>query len=613
MRTKDINKKKLFFLIFLVLLSFTLSLPVYANENLSYTDAGSNLDSDNIHSQDSNLHTVYSNLSNDEIQTIFDNSIEGDTIQFMDKSYDNVSIVVEKSLNIVSPNNSIINSGTSSKAQNMGISDSFIFYFTNLSSNSMIKGLTLKGSGDYSIEVQGASNISILNNRLNGAGILLNNSMRNTIVNNSISNAYDGIYLNNVNRTLISQNKIYNNKNMGLNLNNVSINNITYNEIYKNGADGVYLANGKTNRFYYNNITENTISGIRLEGNTTRNQIQYNNISGNTMNIYANSLTNNDVISYNTLTYAKKSKDWFYTTEDNLGSAIVFADDFKAAQAGTMFFGFNSVGFNAIWDAKSTMSHPDVEIAPNWYFDNDGNYGLGHICPMVFGTALSPENFKHLTMGFSSDGKSIIGQLFSGNGASGSGAFTIDNININGKDYGSYDVGTDGNFSIDSESIPAGSEITITINGHSFTISTEEEIEVNKSKSSSESSNNIKTDDEISKEPSNDKIKGNGTGSGSGSSEGIGSGEGNFTGSGISVGTVSGQSNSGNGDSGENGGGSASENGLTAYELKKQISSTAAKNSQILAMFAVFFVILVIALGYKSKNKNNNLEDYELE
>ena len=75
------------------------------------------------------------------------------------------------------------------------------------------------------------------------------------------------------------------------------------------------------------------------------------------------------------------------------------------------------------------MDHPAVDIGANWYFDNDGEYGLGHICPMVFGKALDPEDFKHLSMGFGGDENGIFGQLYNGNTPSGAGSFYIDNVN----------------------------------------------------------------------------------------------------------------------------------------------------------------------------------------
>jgi hypothetical protein len=85
------------------------------------------------------------------------------------------------------------------------------------------------------------------------------------------------------------------------------------------------------------------------------------------MNIYANSLTNGDIISQNTLMYAKKSSDT-YTTLDNTGAAIIFAENYSSSPYGKMLFERNSIGFNEQWDAKSTMDHPAVDIGANWYF-----------------------------------------------------------------------------------------------------------------------------------------------------------------------------------------------------------------------------------------------------
>jgi parallel beta-helix repeat protein len=401
----------------------------------------------------------------------------------------------------------------------------------------------------------------------------------------------------------------------------VFLNNITNNSIYKNGLDGVFIKDAKSNRILNNNITKNGVSGLRLEGYTTRNIIMHNNISSNVVNIYANSLTNGDQITQNTLMFAKRAYG-SYVEDDNVGAAIVFADNYQAAKQGNMLFSHNSIGANDVWDAKSTMSHPAVNIGANWYFDNDGNYAVGHICPMVFGRAITADELKTLSMGFGGDENGLFGQLYDGNNPQGAGAFTIDNVNVNGKDYGSIEVGEDGRFSLndlDFDELPAGSVITITVGGHSFNVTINERIISNKTKTNdtAETAENDSYPDEENlpiKEGASPQGTKNGAGSGTGSLNGSGSGEGNFTGSGISVGTLSGQSNAGTGDSGENGGGSASE-GLNAYEiLKEENTPTTAKNSQLIAVFAVALVILIIALGYRSKNKDdyNDDGDYSL-
>ena len=653
-KEKPYNLKNNHFLIsiFLIILFFILIGSVSASNSLDMDNSNSDIlidnnnvlmdnnqvKTDNIIKSDNefesandvistnNIYEISSSHTNDEIQTIFDSSKSGDTIQFNDKKYNNISIVVNKKLNIVSTSNSIIHTSDSisTKAREMGLSNSFGFYFTKLASGSTIKGLSFIGNSDYEILVDGGNEITIIDNNISGGskgGILLKNSKSNLIKNNNITKAYNGIVLNDVNKTEISFNRIYSSKNIGLVLERVFNNNITNNSIYKNGLDGVLLKDAKSNRMLGNKIINNGASGLRLEGYTTRNIVMHNNISSNVANIYANSLTNGDQITHNTLMFAKKVFGT-YIEEDNVGAAIVFADNYEAAKQGNMLFSHNSIGMNDVWDAKSTMSHPPVNIGPNWYFDNDGNYAIGHICPMVFGRAITVEDLKTLSIGFSSDGNGIFGQLYDGNSPSGAGSFKIDNVIVNGKDYGSAEVGEDGRFNLDLSNLPAGSVVTINVSGHIFNITIDDEIFSTDEEENSEAMNpnyndekSQKHNEEPVKTSSTSSTNGNGTGSGSGLSTGSGSGEGNFTGSGISVGMVSGQSNAGTGDSGENGGGSASD-GANAYEiLKEENTPAAAKNSQLIAVFAVALVILIIALGYRSKNKDYyqaENENYEL-
>lgn len=588
------------------------------NKNSSILKSSSKLsDSKDKEPLSSNsAYKISSSSSNDEIQSIFDSLKSGDTVEFVDKNYNNISIVVTKKVNIISSKNSVINTvdSISAKARQMGIENSFVFYLSNAASGSVIKGLTFTGNADYPILVEGADSITIENNTIKAgekAGICIENSKKSSIRNNIICNAYDGLYLNNVNSSKISYNKAYSNKHDGIVLYNVASDDINNNTVYNNDLDGIHLENSTSSNILGNKIFNNGVSGLRTEGFTTSNKISYNNITGNAINIYIDSTSKNDNITYNTLMYAK-AKGNTYAGYDNTGSGIYFGDHFSAGKRVKISLSYNSIGFNELWDAKTDMVNPSIEIGANWYFDNDGNYAAGHICPMIFGNALTASNFRYLSMGFSQDGNGIIGQLFDGSRASGAGAFTIDNVNINGKDYGSYTVGTDGRFNLDLDKLPAGSQIKITINGHTFTVNIDDDIEVDRTQSQN---NTEKTDKDLdspkqeTKKPlgegRDNTIRGNGTGSGTGSLNGTGSGNGNFTGSGISVGDVSGESNSGTGDSGENGGGSASE-GVNAYEIIQQNPApVAAKNSQLLALIAVFSVLFILALGYRNKNKDN--------
>lgn len=570
--TNYLKNKPIIHVIFLIILIFTLINSVSA---INYNDTYHN--AINIQSKGYE-HNIHSDLTNDNIQNIFDNSKDGDTIYFNDKYYNDISIVVNKKLNIISTKNSVIHTSNSvsTKAKEMGIENSFGFYFTNLASGSLIKGLAITGNSDYGIMVEGGTNITILNNVVSGgkvAGIKIHNSDNNNIKDNTIKNAYDGLILENT----------------------------------------------KNNNVLNNQIVNNEVSGLRLEGNTSYNTIMYNNISGNVINIYANSKTNKDAITKNTLMYARKSSN-IYTTDDNAGAAICFAENYKTERRQQMIFEYNSIGSNAQWDAKSTMDHPAVDIGSNWYFDNDGNYGLGHICPMVFGGALSGDDFKHLTMGFSKTGDGIVGQLFEGNNAVGAGSFTIDNINIDGKDYGSVKVGVDGRFNIDLHDVPVGTKVTVTINGYKFNVTLGEsqypppsedtnkttdnnkkksELKTNKAQTTTTTSKT--TTQEKSKIASNETQK---TSSGGidhkGTSKGNGIGLGNYSTSGTNLGEISGEK------TGASSPESTSSN-VHAYELSQKEVGSAAKNSQFLAIIGVLFIVTLIILGYKRKNNGDYL------
>ena len=100
----------------------------------------------NTNFSDGNSYIVTSDLSNDEIQSMFDNANNGDTFQFTSKDYDNISLIVNKQLNLLSSKNSTINvaSSLSDKAKNLGIGNTFGFYFTQNSSGSLLSGFNRK-------------------------------------------------------------------------------------------------------------------------------------------------------------------------------------------------------------------------------------------------------------------------------------------------------------------------------------------------------------------------------------------------------------------------------------------------------------------------------------
>ena len=92
---------------------------------------------------DGSNHVVTSDLSNEDIQSQFDNADDGDTFEFTDKEYRDISLVVDKKLNIVSKKSSVVYASDelSDRARNMGIDKTFGFYFTSNAAVTLIMEL----------------------------------------------------------------------------------------------------------------------------------------------------------------------------------------------------------------------------------------------------------------------------------------------------------------------------------------------------------------------------------------------------------------------------------------------------------------------------------------
>ena len=165
------------------------------------TANAADIDNSNLTSQ-GNSYKVTNDLSNDEIQLLFDNANDGDVFEFTSKEYNNISLVVDKKLNIVSNTNSKIHVSDSvtSRAQNLAIDKTFGFYFTGNSGGSILSGITIISSlNDYGVIVDSSDNTAIKNNVITGgnkAGILIKDSDYVDVSFNSISKSKgDGLQL----------------------------------------------------------------------------------------------------------------------------------------------------------------------------------------------------------------------------------------------------------------------------------------------------------------------------------------------------------------------------------------------------------------------------------
>ena len=105
-------------------------------------------------SNKTNTVFVDSGLSISDIQNIFDNALNESNVEFLGSSYSDISLNINKSLNIYSSNNSILNAKLNTPV------------FIILSGDVNVSGFSINGNSADAIIIQNANNVSILNNNI---------------------------------------------------------------------------------------------------------------------------------------------------------------------------------------------------------------------------------------------------------------------------------------------------------------------------------------------------------------------------------------------------------------------------------------------------------------
>lgn len=350
------NKKAMFFLS-VCIISIILVSAVNANE----------IDNQTL-SSNGNSYEITNKLSNDEIQLLFDNADGGDTFRFTSKEYNNISLVVDKKLNIVSDVGSIVHAGNpGSKAHNLGITDSSAFYFTSGSGGSILSGITvISSSDDYGIVVDSADNTVISHNTVTGgnkAGILIKNSDYVTVSFNLISRC-DGD---------------------GLQLKDVGFSSVKNNTISYNKKSGIETSNINNNSIFYNEIHHNVLNGITLQNKSYGNLIKYNNAFENLNGIFINSTSNYEVVNANSFTSNRKNPSiketgGVYET----GNGLLFGSGFKTSKENTpgrLEVKYNVLAHNEMYQAKNNPELPVFKLGDNWFDSTDDSNTF--VCPML--------------------------------------------------------------------------------------------------------------------------------------------------------------------------------------------------------------------------------------
>ena len=358
--------KKILNVLFICLIGLFLISAVNATDDLQ----------NNVIASNSTVYQITSDLSNDNIQTMFDNANDGDTFKFTDNEYKDISLIVDKKLNIVSKNSAVhTSSQLSSKAKSLGITDTFGFYFTSNSCGSVLSGLKIIATdSDYGIIVDSSDNTTIKNTVVTGGvnGILVKNVDGVNILSNNVSKAQsNGLQLQDVKNSVISKNVISYNVRSGI----------------------------ETSNIYYCNITNNTVhhnsfNGISMYNISSGNMIKYNEAYENPNGIFIDSQSTNDVINANTFTYNRRDTDYELGAFES-GNGLLFGIDFKTSKEGSssrLEVKYNVLAHNEGYQAKNNPDLPVFKLGDNWFDSTDDENTF--VCPMLLAGIMKLNTFS---------------------------------------------------------------------------------------------------------------------------------------------------------------------------------------------------------------------------
>lgn len=300
-------------------------------------------------------------LNNAQIQALIDKANSGDTLQFLGSEYDNIALVINKTLNIVGATTgtvikAIVKSSDIPKiVSSNSISNTAAFYFLNTSTptvnasadGSSISGLNITTNttnasdlGTYTSLIYGknVTGLKIVNNSLSFStwGIYSYICPEVQIVNNTANNFTNtGILAFGSAEAYIANNSVSNAANHGIDVRHgLGYNATVTGNIIKNADEGIYLMHSAGHNVYNNTISNCTLSSITAYGAADCN------IYNNTMNnsfvgvLLASGFEN---INIHNNTYALKSTSFpptfpYYimiadsTTNSKASASGVFSD-----------------------------------------------------------------------------------------------------------------------------------------------------------------------------------------------------------------------------------------------------------------------------------------------
>ena len=274
---------------------------------------------------------IKDNLSGSEIQKIIDRANSGDSLIFAGNRYDDVSLTVNKSLNIISIVKSIFNGNSASPV------------------------ITVKSD---SVKI---SNFEI---SWGSVGILLDNADNVKISNNNIINNLDGINVVNSQDAWIFNNNISNSKKNAIYLKNSNNANISYNSLVNN-YNGIYFdENVVESQIFSNYISKSTNDAVSFAKSGSHTNMSYNMIENNANGIFIDMIGDEDLnIELNTI---QKNKE----------NGIYFGENYrKSDESGVINIANNSIVYNKEFNILGRDSiYNKIDLNTNWIASDNSRF-----------------------------------------------------------------------------------------------------------------------------------------------------------------------------------------------------------------------------------------------
>lgn len=317
-----------------------------------------------------NTLIVEKGLNNSEIQHIIDKAKANNVILFKGDSYENVHLLINKRLTLISNSNTVFKST---------LPNPVILISGKSSSSTTIKGFKIQSSGN-AIEIKNSDYVTIINNEITSKSnaIVANNvNYLNITKNTIVKNSKSAIVIALANHTYITNNKISNNEGSGIVLAKSKYTYIFHNTISNNKHHGIYTLS-KIGNVNYGEGPQN----LNIAHNTIKNNAKdgiYIYSAGNNIGVYANTITSN---GENGIKISRIGSNTMQSNviSDNNQAGIKFSDGYVMPKN-------QKISYNVILnnrfrevEAKETYYEENGErlnLGDNWYSD------VGTICPKI--------------------------------------------------------------------------------------------------------------------------------------------------------------------------------------------------------------------------------------